>query len=256
MPFPEAIKLVVRQRAHFACCICHAVGVEIHHIEPQAEGGPDAEENGAPLCPSCHEIYGANPTKRKFIREARDHWYSLCANRYASDASRLEAMHDLLKNLPTKTDIGEMITAAGIASDYSMLSATPEDSPDSALLSQPITALSLKAYLRWLHRSVRHCGASMLDELHASIIASGYRSVEELHATLGRTKEVVADFFADKRDDGMSMDHVTDAAMAQLFLGIFDEIYCRENYPNAYASAQLRGHAWARTLPLQEKSSA
>lgn len=83
MPFSDTQKLEVKRKAHFCCAICHSAGVEIHHIIPQSEGGSDEAENSAPLCPSCHEIYGANPTKRKFIREARDHWYELCAKRYA-----------------------------------------------------------------------------------------------------------------------------------------------------------------------------
>jgi hypothetical protein len=64
------------------CCLCHALGVEAHHIIAEAEGGPDSEENAAPLCPSCHETYGANPDKRKFIRDARDFLYELCDRRY------------------------------------------------------------------------------------------------------------------------------------------------------------------------------
>ncbi len=79
MPFPEAMKADLRRRADMRCCICHAIGVEIHHIAPESEGGDDSEANAAPLCPACHETYGANPTKRKFIREARDNWLTVCA---------------------------------------------------------------------------------------------------------------------------------------------------------------------------------
>jgi hypothetical protein len=82
MAFSEAVKRAVRSKAHHSCCICKGVGVEVHHIIPQEEGGPDTEENAAPLCPSCHEIYGANKNKRKFIREVRDAWYEICAKRY------------------------------------------------------------------------------------------------------------------------------------------------------------------------------
>src|SRR5690606_3352803 len=83
MAFPESLKATLRARAKFRCCLCEALGVELHHIVPQAEGGTDEEENAAPLCPSCHETYGANPVKRKLIREARDHWYKLVASREA-----------------------------------------------------------------------------------------------------------------------------------------------------------------------------
>ena len=68
MPFSEALKLSMKRRAHFSCCLCHTLGVEVHHIVPRADGGSDDEDNAAPLCPTCHETYGANPIKRKFIR--------------------------------------------------------------------------------------------------------------------------------------------------------------------------------------------
>ncbi|MEM7599809.1 MAG: HNH endonuclease signature motif containing protein [Verrucomicrobiota bacterium] len=99
MPFPESVKTTVRRKAHFHCCLCKALGVEIHHIIPQEEDGPDTEDNAAPLCPSCHETYGANPQKRKFIREARDLWYEICEKRFASDAQQLEDMQRMLTNL-------------------------------------------------------------------------------------------------------------------------------------------------------------
>ena len=92
MAFSEALKLKVKKRSHFRCCVCQAVGVEVHHIIPQEDTGPDTEENAAPLCPTCHEIYGANRTKRKFIREARDAWYEICDRRYAADVDRLDEL--------------------------------------------------------------------------------------------------------------------------------------------------------------------
>src|SRR6266702_3084522 len=75
MAFTEELKQEVRQKAAFQCCRCRRIGVEIHHIIPQADGGPDTIDNAAPLCPACHEDFGANPIKRKQIREMRDWWY-------------------------------------------------------------------------------------------------------------------------------------------------------------------------------------
>nr|WP_275444531.1 HNH endonuclease [Paenibacillus sp. ACRRX] len=75
MAFSEKIKLEAKRRACFRCVICHKVFVEIHHIIPQAEGGSDTIENAAPLCASCHDLFGGNPEKRKQIREMRDDWY-------------------------------------------------------------------------------------------------------------------------------------------------------------------------------------
>lgn len=92
MPFSETLKAKVRKKAHLACCLCKSTGVEVHHIIPEDESGPNTEDNAAPLCPSCHDLYGANPKKRKFIREARDFWYELCEKRYASDPENLRGL--------------------------------------------------------------------------------------------------------------------------------------------------------------------
>ena len=106
MAFSESLKKHVRQRAHYRCCLDQAVLVEVHHIVPQGEGGSDDEDNAAPLCASCHEKYGANPTKRKWIREARDWWYETCEKRYAPGSDALADLvvavlrEELAKALP------------------------------------------------------------------------------------------------------------------------------------------------------------
>lgn len=109
MSFSEDVKSRVRRHAHFACCLCHSLYVEVHHIEPQAEGGDDTEDNAAPLCPSCHEMLGANPTKRRFIREARDCWYEICEKRYASDPDRLSDIARMLGQAATKADLDAVV---------------------------------------------------------------------------------------------------------------------------------------------------
>jgi HNH endonuclease len=103
MSFSESLKSTVRKRAHFCCCLCHDLGVEIHHIVPQAEGGSDDEENAAPLCPSCHEKYGGNPEKRKFIREVRDFRYEMCENKF--NTKQLNDIAEKLQHLATKEDL-------------------------------------------------------------------------------------------------------------------------------------------------------
>ena len=104
MPFTEKLKSKVRRKAHLACCLCKEMGVEVHHIIPEEDGGPDTEDNAAPLCPTCHETYGANPRKRKFIREARELWYEICEKRYASDADRIDELNRLLKQTVSYED--------------------------------------------------------------------------------------------------------------------------------------------------------
>ncbi len=104
MGFSEQLKANIRRKSHFLCCLCKALGVEVHHIIPQEEDGPDTADNAAPLCPSCHETYGANPQKRKFIREARNLWYEICQKRFSSDADRLDEIKKLLKNTVSYED--------------------------------------------------------------------------------------------------------------------------------------------------------
>jgi hypothetical protein len=106
--FSETVTRSVKRRAHFQCCLCKALGVEVHHIIPQSENGPDSESNAAPLCPSCHETYGANQTKRKFIREARDLWYEICDQRYASEGSLLQDVYSAVSNSASKDDISQL----------------------------------------------------------------------------------------------------------------------------------------------------
>lgn len=69
MAFSEKIKEEARKLSDGQCVMCkREIALEIHHIIPQEEGGPDTLDNAAPLCANCHEIYGSNPTKRKLIR--------------------------------------------------------------------------------------------------------------------------------------------------------------------------------------------
>ncbi len=108
MAFTEAPKLKIKRKAHFTCCLCKAIGIEVHHIIPQDKGGPDTEDNAAPLCPSCHEAYGTNPQKRKFIRETRDFWYEICEKRYASDSDRIDEIKSLLEKTVSYDDLQDL----------------------------------------------------------------------------------------------------------------------------------------------------
>ena len=86
MAFSPSTRIAVRKRAWYACCICKKIslGLEVHHIRPLAEGGPDCEDNAAPLCPSCHTAYGGNPDLRSRIRAMRDFWYEKCEQLFAT----------------------------------------------------------------------------------------------------------------------------------------------------------------------------
>jgi len=97
MAFSEQLKLQVRRRAAFRCCRCHEIGIEVHHIVPQAQRGPNTEKNAAPLCPNCHTWFGGNSEKRKEISQMRDWWYEVCATKYSAvNEEALRKLDDLI----------------------------------------------------------------------------------------------------------------------------------------------------------------
>lgn len=101
MTFSEKLKLEVRQLSAFRCCRCQAIGVEIHHIIPQAEGGHDTIENAAPLCAKCHADFGDNPRKRKELREMRDWWYEKVTAQHSPTDPRFQVIEAKLDELLT-----------------------------------------------------------------------------------------------------------------------------------------------------------
>src|SRR3989338_8570386 len=81
MSFSEKIKLEAKRKSHFRCCVCRNAFVEVHHIVPESQGGSDELSNAAPLCASCHDLYGGNPDKRKQIKDMRDQWWNLMSQK-------------------------------------------------------------------------------------------------------------------------------------------------------------------------------
>jgi len=64
MPFTQKIKDEAKWGSAYRCCVCHDVFVEVHHILPEADGGPSTIENAAPLCAKHHDLFGGNPGVR------------------------------------------------------------------------------------------------------------------------------------------------------------------------------------------------
>ena len=96
MAFTESLKLEVRRSAAFRCCRCHEIGIEVHHIIPQANNGPDDLDNAAPLGPNCHINFGGNTEKRKDIRQMRDWWYEVVKEKYHEGQEKWEKINDLI----------------------------------------------------------------------------------------------------------------------------------------------------------------
>lgn len=109
MSFTEKTKNEVMQKAGYCCCVCHnpSVSLEIHHIIPEAQGGGDTIENAAPLCSECHSNYGANPEKRKRIKQMRDWWYKTVEKMYSrniTNPKQLNGIHRFLQFMNAKQD--------------------------------------------------------------------------------------------------------------------------------------------------------
>lgn len=102
MPFSDPLKTTVKRKANFTCCWCldRTNKVHVHHIVPESQSGPDTEENAAPLCGSCHDLYGNNPDHRKEVRLRRDHWYQIC-EAVASTANAADA--PTVSSVPQRT---------------------------------------------------------------------------------------------------------------------------------------------------------
>jgi hypothetical protein len=96
MPFSQALKDQVKRMAAFRCCRCQEIGIDIHHILPQAMGGSDDIDNAAPLCQNCHARFGANPEKRTEIRQMREFWYDVVKEKYHGDQSAIEKLNETL----------------------------------------------------------------------------------------------------------------------------------------------------------------
>tara|TARA_B100001248_G_scaffold165189_1_gene124914 strand:- start:7004 stop:8614 length:1611 start_codon:yes stop_codon:yes gene_type:complete len=86
MGFSESVKIECLIKCARHCCSCHrycGVGVEVHHLIPQAAGGNDDFDNAIPLCYDCHANAGHYNPKHprglkysvKELRRARDEWY-------------------------------------------------------------------------------------------------------------------------------------------------------------------------------------
>jgi hypothetical protein len=111
MGFSESLKLEVKRKAAFSCCRCSQIGIDVHHIIPEKDGGKDDFDNAAPLCQNCHDQFGDNPAKRKEIRQMRDWWYEVCEKRFSIPeiSSALEKINAKLEDIQKgQTDISEL----------------------------------------------------------------------------------------------------------------------------------------------------
>lgn len=91
MPFSPSTKGRMFVKSARICCLCYkqcGTNIEAAHIIPEAEGGPNTDENGIPLCFDCHQEIGGydnkHPKGNKFtdfeLKARRDKVYELVEN--------------------------------------------------------------------------------------------------------------------------------------------------------------------------------
>lgn len=87
MPFPNDVRTEALLRAARHCCVCRlpkGTALEVHHLQPEADGGSNTIENAIPLCFDCHANAGhynsRHPRGTKFspaeLVQHRDRWYA------------------------------------------------------------------------------------------------------------------------------------------------------------------------------------
>lgn len=89
MAFGENVKREALVRSKRCCCICNQFAglfINVHHIIPEAQGGPDTLDNAIVLCLRCHGEVGhynpLHPIGNKYSQEElirhRDEWWKSC----------------------------------------------------------------------------------------------------------------------------------------------------------------------------------
>src|SRR5579864_329379 len=89
MPFTPDTRRKVLLWCDRRCCLCKkacGVNIEVHHIDPQEQGGSDDIDNAIPLCFECHAFVqhynDSHPRGNKYkpeeLKARRDQVYEEC----------------------------------------------------------------------------------------------------------------------------------------------------------------------------------
>lgn len=108
MGFPQKEADELLAQCHRRCCICHrfcGIKMELDHIIPKEQKGPDTIDNAIPLCFECHaEVHLYNdkhPRGRKYhpdeLKKHKEQWLETCAK-----------FPQLLVEMPSTADAGPL----------------------------------------------------------------------------------------------------------------------------------------------------
>jgi hypothetical protein len=104
MPFTEEVRITALTAAARHCCVCHrykGVKIEVHHIVPESEGGPNTSDNAIALCFDCHTDaghYNADHPRgtrfsRRELRRHRELWHTLVQRNGIEQPAHNESLH-------------------------------------------------------------------------------------------------------------------------------------------------------------------
>lgn len=120
MGFSPTVRNEALTSAARHCCVCHrykGVKIEVHHIKPEAEGGPNTIDNAIALCFDCHTDAGhyndQHPKGTKFSRPelklAREKWYKIVQYHHiqapSNTSDHFHFKHLILRDYQTATEI-------------------------------------------------------------------------------------------------------------------------------------------------------
>ncbi|MBI1993515.1 MAG: HNH endonuclease, partial [Deltaproteobacteria bacterium] len=129
MPFSDKEATELLAQCHRRCCICHrfcGFKMELDHIDPKGENGPDTIDNAMPVCFECHaEIHAYNdkhPRGRKYrpeeLKKHKEQWLELCKSSAA-----------FLASIPPRTDVGPFQALMDELEFNRAVAATADDLP-------------------------------------------------------------------------------------------------------------------------------
>lgn len=90
MPFSTSVRQKALVNSRRRCCVCNKFSglyTDVHHIEQEADGGPNTLDNAIALCQDCHGEAGhynpRHPKGTKYkpdeLKKHRDNWWEWCS---------------------------------------------------------------------------------------------------------------------------------------------------------------------------------
>jgi hypothetical protein len=111
---PKTVRDKVLVDAMHRCCLCpeHQEVVDLHHVVPISEDGPNTEDNLMAVCPTCHaKIHRIrNRYSAEQLRMYKERWVQLCALGLPLDMRIAQAFDTTRPPTPTQTPAVSLVS--------------------------------------------------------------------------------------------------------------------------------------------------